>query len=156
MRIVVGVVERVVHFVRRRFTTAARAARSLTTLTGKKRRFFIDSCRWFVVFFGRKEQKGGKKKERTHTLIVVEPGFTCSSSSLVSFTEFYRVLPSFAFAGGSDEVRFRRLCADGPSFFLNKFISAHDVVFLLFLSLLTGQKKRTSTSRVGALFFSSP
>ena len=102
MRIVVGVVERVVHFVRRRFTTAARAARSLTTLTGKKRRFFIDSCRWFVVFFGRKEQKGGKKKERTHTLIVVEPGFTCSSSSLVSFTEFYRVLPSFAFAGGSD------------------------------------------------------
>ena len=69
MRIVVGVVERVVHFVRRRFTTAARAARSLTTLTGKKRRFFIDSCRWFVVFSaGRNKREEKKKNAHTHSL----------------------------------------------------------------------------------------
>ena len=75
----------------------------------------------------------------------------------MSFTEFYRVLPSFAFAGGSD-LRFVSVdCARmGRVFFLNKFISAHDVVFLLFLSLLTGQKKKEQVRRGWALFFFPP
>ena len=44
----------------------------------------------------------------------------------------------------------------GRVFFLNKFISAHDVVFLLFLSLLTGQKKKNKYVAGGRSFFFLP